>query len=161
MARELSALIFAVLALAGPLFGQETPPAGNPPGLRRPGQGPISPEFANVRRALEALTPEQRQRFIENFKRWSNLPPEEKKVLADREGMRRRKIAEEIDRAINGSGLTLDGERRALFAKRYSEERRKVEEQLHKELEEKREPLVKDLMARLKAEFSAQAAPAR
>ena len=163
MARKPCALIFATLAVATPAFGAEGPPAanqpGSPPGLRRPGQGPMSPEFGNVRRALEALTPEQRQRFIENFKRWSNLPPEEKKALADREGMRRKKIAEEIDRAIDESGLTLDGERRALFAKRYGEERRRVEEHLHKELEEKRQALVRDIMARLKVEFSVQADP--
>ena len=70
--------------------------------------------------------------------------------------MRRKKIAEEIERAIGESGLNLDGDRRALFAKRYGEERRKVEEQLRKELEEKRQPLVKDIVARLKAEFSAE-----
>ncbi|MEO7317936.1 MAG: hypothetical protein ABIZ56_02995, partial [Chthoniobacteraceae bacterium] len=112
-------------------------------------------------RALEALTPEQRQRFIENLKRWSNLPPEEKKALADREGFRRKKIAEEIDQAITDARLTLEGERRALFAKRYGEERRKVEEQLRREMEEKRQPLVKDIVARLKAEFSAGPATPR
>ena len=161
MARQSGALIFAVLAFAVSAFGEESTPTPKQPGPRRPGQGPMSPEFGNVRRALEALTPEQRQRFIENLKRWSNLPPEEKVALADREGIRRKKIAEEIESAISESGLTLEGERRALFAKRYGEERRKVELQLHKELEEKRQPLVKDIMVRLKAEFSAEAAPAR
>ena len=159
MARQSTALILATLALAATGFAQT--PAPPPLGPRRPGQGPMSPEFGNVRRALEALTPEQRQRFIENLKRWSNLPPEEKKALADREGVRRKKIAEEIERAIGESGLTLEGERRALFAKRYGEERRKVEEQLHKELEEKRQPLVKDIVTRLKAEFSAEAGQPR
>jgi 16S rRNA C967 or C1407 C5-methylase (RsmB/RsmF family) len=114
----------------------------------------MAPEFGNVRRALDALTPEQRQRFIENLKRWANLPPEEKKALADREGMHRRWMAENIDRAISETGLKLEGERRALFAKRYCEERRKVEQQLRKELEEKRQPLIKDILARLKTEFS-------
>jgi hypothetical protein len=40
------------------------------------------------------------------------------------------------------------------FAKRYGEERRKVEEQLRKEMEEKRKPLIKEVIARLKEEFS-------
>ena len=166
MARQSGALIFAALAFAFSAFGEESTPTPKPPGPplfgpRRPGQGPMSPEFGNVRRALEALTPEQRQRFIENLKRWSNLPPEEKVALADREGIRRKKIAEEIESAISESGLTLEGERRALFAKRYGEERRKVEQQLHKELEEKRQPLVKDILVRLKAEFSAEATSPR
>ena len=80
---------------------------------------------------------------------------------ADREGFRRKKIAEEIDHAIGETGLNLEGERRALFARRYGEERRKVEEQLRKELEEKRQPLLKDIIARLKAEFSAEPAAPR
>ncbi len=163
MARQSCALIFAVIGLAASAFAQDAPaetkqPSPPPLGVRRPGQGP---EFGNVRRALEALTPEQRQRFIENLKRWSNLPPEEKKALADRDGLRRKKIAEEIDRALSDSGLKLEGERRAAFAKRYGEERRKVEEQLRKELEEKRQPLLKDIVARLKTEFSAEATAPR
>ena len=158
MARQLSLLIFATLVWVSSAFAQEPPGEAKQPDsptqtVRRPGRGP---ELGNVRRAFDALTPEQRQRFIENLKRWSNLSPEEKKSLADRDGLRRKKIAEEIDRAISDSGLKLDGERRSLFAKRYGEERRKVEEQLRKELEEKRRPLVEEIIARLKAEFSAE-----
>ena len=162
MARQFGALILAAVALSASLSAEENPPASKQPetpppfGLRRPGQGPLAPEFGNVRRALEALTPEQRQRFVENLKRWANLPPEEKKALADRDGFRRKRMAEEIDRAVAETGLNLEGERRALFAKRYDEERRKVEEQLRKELEEKRQPLIKDIVAQLKAEFSAE-----
>ena len=166
MAGQLRALILAGVGLAGMAIAQDAPKPDKPseresPALRRPGGGPFVPEFGNVRRALEALTPEQRQRFIENLKRWSTLPPEEKKALADREGFRRKKIAEEIDLAIGNTGLTLEGERRAHFARRYAEERRKVEEQLRKELEEKREPLLKDILARLKAEFSTETAAPR
>ena len=161
MARQLRALILAAAGCAGVLHAQENPPPAKPPeptspAPRRPGQGPLAPEFGNVRRALEALTPEQRQRFVENLKRWSNLAPEEKKALADRDGVRRKKMADEIEAAISDAGLTLEGERRVLFAKRYAEERRKVEEQLRRELEEKRGPLLKELQSRLKAEFSAE-----
>lgn len=166
MARQLRALILAVVGCAGVVVAQDAPPPAKPPDVaspapRRPGQGPMIGEFGNVRRALEALTPEQRQRFIENLKRWSNLPPEEKKALADREGFRRQKMAEEIDRVLGEAGLTLDGERRARFAKRYGEERRKVEEQLRRELEEKRRPLLNEIVARLKAEFSSEATAPR
>ena len=166
MARQLRALILAGLGCAGAVLAQDSPrpektPEAASPAPRRPGAGPLGQEFGNVRRALEALTPEQRQRFIENLKRWSNLPPEEKKALADRDGFRRKKMAEEIDAAVSDTGLTLEGERRALFAKRYVEERRKLEGQLRKELEEKRRPLLKELATRLKAEFSAETAAPR
>jgi hypothetical protein len=177
MARRSNLLAaLAVLLSAAVVLGEDPKPAASPDqkprgkrgeeaptGPRRPNAGPMSPEFQNARRALEALTPEQRQRFIENFKRWSNLPPEEKKVLADRESIRRKKIAEEVNQALAESGLDLTGERRMFFAKRYGEERRKIEEQLRKEMEEKRKPLIKEVIARLKEEFSTAplAVPAR
>ena len=166
MARQLGALILAAAGYAGAVIAQDAPrpdkpPEAGSPALRRPGAGAMAPEFGNVRRALEALTPEQRQRFVENLKRWSNLPPEEKKALADRDGFRRKKMTEDIDAAIGNAGLALEGERRALFAKRYVDERRKLEEQLRKELEEKRQPLLKELTARLKAEFSADSTAPR
>lgn len=121
----------------------------------------MSPEFENIRKALEALTPEQRARFQQNFTKWANLSPEEKKALRDREEMRRKKIAEEIDNAIREAGLNLDKEHRTQFVKRYAEERRKVEEQLRKEMEEKRQPMLKEIQKRLKEEFSAPALTAQ
>jgi hypothetical protein len=150
MARQFRIVTLVALAVA-----TVTATAQNPtPLARQPGQG--SPEFGNVRRALEAMTPEQRQRFIENFKRWANLPPEQRKALADRDAVRRQKIAEEIDKAIAETGLTLEPARRAQFARRYNEERRKIEEQLRKEMEAKRQPLVKEMIGRLKDEFAAK-----
>jgi hypothetical protein len=69
-------------------------------------------------------------------------------------------MLEEIDVAIKETGLNLDKERRTQFAKRYAEERRKLEEQLRRETEEKRRPLVKEIVGRLKTEFSAPGADA-
>jgi hypothetical protein len=113
-----------------------------------------SPEFENVRKAIDALTPEQRKRFQENFWRWANLSPEEKKALRDREEVRKKFMEQDVETAIQESGLQLDGDRRAQFIQRYGEERRKIEEQLRKESMEKRKPLVKEMIARLKSEFS-------
>ena len=167
MRRLLLACVPLVIAL--PAAWAQTPPEspsspppkrpgwfGGPRGeMHRPeGGGPDGEKFENVRKAIEALTPEQRKRFQENFLRWSNLSPEEKKALADREIFRRKKIAEDIDAALKEAGLELDAERRELFARRYGEERHKIEEQLRKELDDKRRPLLKEVIARLKAEFS-------
>ncbi len=170
MRRSLPALI--LLAAALPVAPAQTPseaPSSPPPKrpgwfgggrgeMRRPdGGGPDAEKFENVRKAVEALTPEQRKRFQENFLRWSNLSPEEKKSLADREIFRRKRVAEEIDAALHDAGLELDAQRRELFARRYGEERHRIEEQLHKELDEKRQPLLKEVVAKLKTEFSASA----
>lgn len=143
------------------------PPGGTPPQKRHGWFGGSGGErhhpkggsedfekFHNVRKAIEALTPEQRKRFQENFQRWSKMSPEEKKALSDRDTFRRKKIAEDIDAALKEAGLELDPARRELFAKRYGEERHRIEEQLRKEMDEKRRPLLKEVIAKLKAEFA-------
>ena len=126
--------------------------AGHPPD-----GGPKGPAYENVRKAIDALTPEQKKRFQENFLRWANLSPEEKKALRDREEVRKKVVEQESEAAIQESGLQLDGERRELFIKRYGEGRRLIEEQLRKEMNEKRKPLVHELVGRLRNEFASDA----
>jgi len=121
-------------------------------------EGPLPQTRFVLRKALEALTPEQRKRFQENFMRWSNLSPEEKKALRDREEMRKKMMEQETETALQESGLQLEGERREQFIKRYGEGRRAIEEQLHKEMNEKRKPLVHELISRLRNEFAGESA---
>jgi len=172
------ATIFAAcatgIALLSSALAQTTPNPAAPPGAATPATPPATPEerppkapkfaravespaFDNVRKALDALTPAQRKRFQENFMRWSNLSPEEKKALRDREELRKTVVAQEVDTALKDSGLELDPERREQFVQRYGEERRKIEEQLRKEAAEKRKPLLREMVARLKEEFSTPA----
>jgi hypothetical protein len=154
----------AMLSLGGAVaYAADPPKDENAAPAEKAGKrrGKMSPEFENVRKAIDALTPEQRKRFQENFVRWSNMSPEAKKALRDREEFRRKKMAEDVEAAIQELGVDLDKERREQFAKRYVEERRKIEVQIRREMEEKRRPLVKDLVARLKQEFaSSTTAPA-
>ncbi len=167
MARSLRSLILlSALAMLGVQGFAEPPPAAKPASdpadkkRRKEQEATPSPEFENVRKALDALTPEQRKRFQENFWRWANLSPEEKKALRDREDIRKKVMEQDVQVAIQESGLQLEGERKEQFVKRYTEERKKIEEELRKETMEKRKPLVKDMIARLKAEFSGAVAPA-
>lgn len=162
---------FALLAAAGTTLAQTATPAptttpapqtpkkegkaGNwLPGGHLAETGPNGPAYENVRKAIEALTPEQRKRFQENMIRWMSLSPEEKKALRDREEVRKKLIEQETETAIQESGLQLDGERREMFIKRYSEGRRAIEEQLRKEMNEKRKPMVHELVSRLRSEFA-------
>ncbi len=127
------------------------------PSQKSPGHG----EFDDARRrAFERLSPEERERFRANFERWKNLPPEERRALRDGEQFRRQKIEREIDEALKTSGLQLDADRRQVFALRYTQERRKIEEQIRKEIEQKRKPLLEAVVARLKTEFSSASSPA-
>lgn len=109
----------------------------------------------NVRRAIEALSPEQRKRFEENFSKWANLSPEEKKSLRHRDEMRQSRMAQDIDEAMQKAGLTLSGAQKEQFAQRYAEERRKLEEELRKEMDEKRQPRLDAIVGQLAKEFTA------
>ncbi len=173
MAGQMRIGFVATLVLAGTLanalaqIAAPTPAVSPKEGKRpawfagRPAEGaPIGPAFDNVRRALEALTPEQRKRFADNLVRWANLSPEEKKALRDKEEVRKKLVEQETDAAIQESGLQLEGDRREQFIKRYGEGRRLIEEQLRKEMGEKRKPLVRELVNRLRTEFATEGTPA-
>ena len=170
MARQFRLLIASALALAHPAFGQ-TPEAQKPetpvpassaeatgtkpePGNVRPKRA-LSPDFDNVRKAIDALTPEQHKRFQENFKRWNDLPPGDKKLLREREEFRKSKMATDLDAAIRATGLDFTKEQREQFVNRYTEERRKLEQQIQKEFDERRKQRVKELLEKLKSEFTA------
>lgn len=174
MDRKLTPLLGALLLAASALIEAPaqtpaeapatgtTPPPRHPrtPGERHHHPGRAAEDFEkfnNVRKAIDALTPEQRKRFQENFQRWINLSPEQKTALSERETFRRRKIAEDIDAAIKEAGLELDPARRERFAKRYWEERQRIEEQLRKDMDEKRRPLLQEIIAKLKSEFASDA----
>lgn len=166
MARPDCLLIPALaLFLACPLSAQEATPqeANREPEQRQDGdkgkrhhegKRKMSPEMQNVRRAIEALNPEQRKRFEENFSKWANLPAEEKKSLRHREEMRRKRMSEDIDEAVKKSGLTLTETQRQQFAQRYADERRKLEEELRKEMDEKRQPRLDVIVGKLAKEFA-------
>ena len=110
-------------------------------------------EFA--RKLFDRLTPEEREKFKENFERWKALPPEERQALLMHEKMHREKMEQEIGEAIKTSGLQLDKDRREVYVLRYTQERRKIEERIRREMDEKRRPLLKEMTERLKTEFSA------
>ena len=100
------------------------------------------------------LTPEQKERFREKMEQWKALHPEEREALMLREKMRRERIKLEVEEVLKTSGLQLDKDRQEMFILRYTQERHKIEEQLRKELEEKRRPLLKEMTNRLTTEFS-------
>lgn len=133
-------------------------PGASPYALRRKvaagSPGPAIAAKETLRQTFESLTPEQRERFKENLLRWTNMTPEEKKALRDQSELRRTKMAEETDKAVKESGLTLTPEQREQFAHRYTEGRRLMEEKFRRETEEKRKPAVRELVTRLREEFS-------
>ena len=120
---------------------------------QRTGSNKPGPDTEEAKKFLDHLPPEQREKFRENFHRWQNMPSEEREALRLREEIRQRQLREEVEKLLKESGMQLDPNRRDQFTRRYSQERRQIEEKLQKEMAEKRAPLVKELAGRMKAEF--------
>jgi len=87
------------------------------------------------------------------------MSPEEQELFRDRELFRREKIAQEIQEAITKSNLHLDNDQREVYALRYTQERRKIEEVLRKQTDKQRETMVTEMLTRLKGEFSSPPPP--
>jgi len=87
------------------------------------------------------------------------MSPEERELFRDRELFRREKIAQEIQDSLNKTGLKLDSDQRDVFALRYTQERRKIEEALHKEMDHERQIRVNAMLDRLKIEFTPTPTP--
>ena len=110
---------------------------------------------------MQTMTPEQRQKFRQNLERWKKLPPEQQAELRKNEEFRRKRILGEINDAIRHSGLNLDNDQRQLFTFKYAQERRTIEENLRKEMEDKRHVAVDDMVKQLVAEFRMMPGPLR
>jgi len=102
---------------------------------------------------MSTMTPEQRQKFLQNLERWKKLPPEQQAELRRTEEFRQKRILGEINEAIALSGLKLDQDGRQVFAFRYAQERRTIEDSLRKEMEDKRHKAVDNLIKQLVTEF--------
>lgn len=116
--------------------------------------------FELLRKAFEQLSAEQQERILQNLHRWQDLSQDEREVLRQRERVQRQKQEASITEAYQKSGLQLNEEQRAQFRKRYLQERRRLEEQLVHEMQEKRQIGNAAIIESLKKEFSNPKAPA-
>ena len=87
--------------------------------------------------------------FRKNFKMWEKFSPEERAYLRRREDFARQRTNQEIDDAIQKTGLTLTAEQRQQFAFRYMTERHNIEEQLRKKITDMRKPMVDQMIQTL------------
>jgi flagellar biosynthesis GTPase FlhF len=112
--------------------------------------------FEVLRKAFDQLSAEQQERIVQNLHRWQDLSQDEKEVLRQRERVQRQKLEASISEAYQKSGLQLNDEQRAQFRKRYLLERRRLEEQIVHDEQEKRQVGNAAIIEMLKKEFSAQ-----
>jgi hypothetical protein len=119
-----------------------------------------SGRFELLRKAFDQLSPEQQERILQNLRRWQDLSADEREVLRQRERVQKQKQEASINEAYLKSGLQLNEEQRATFRKRYLQERRRLEEQLLHEIQEKRQIGNTAIIDSLRKEFSATKASA-
>jgi hypothetical protein len=147
MARFFGALILALVA-GGALADTPTP---QPSATTQPAS---SARIEEIRKSIEQLPPEQQEKVLKNLHRWQSLSPEERDYLRQQERVRIQKQEESVTEAYQKSGLHLTEAQRIQFRKRYVEERRKLEEELAKESQERRTAGNTTIIEQLKKEFS-------
>jgi hypothetical protein len=121
------------------------------PGPRRGFFNRPRPQFKNPPPNVQRfqLSPEDRQTFQKNAERWLQMTPEQRKVMREREKMRRERFRTEAETVLRDSGLRLDEKKRDLFQERYLQERQRIDRELRQEYENKRQ----QQLERLKKEF--------
>jgi hypothetical protein len=146
------ALIFLGFAIA---TGESQVASASPSSPSAPAgsASPASSRFELLRKAFDQLSPEQQERILQNLRRWQDLSADEREVLRQRERVQRQKQEASINEAYLKSGLQLNEEQRAVFRKRYLQERRRLEEQLVREIQEKRQNGIATIIDSLKKEF--------
>ena len=143
------------MVVAGECRAQGQGSSAPPRGMGQ-GRGRMEGDFRPMRERMSELSPEDRQRFEKNAQRWMQMSPQERAMLRERENIRRERVKREVEDALRGSGLALDAAKREQFQVRYMQERRKLEQALHQEIEEKREQQLAPIVERLKKEFQSQ-----
>ena len=113
-----------------------------------------SARFELLRKAFDQLSPEQQERILQNLRRWQDLSTDEREVLRQRERVQKQKQEASINEAYVKSGLQLNEEQRSMFRRRYLQERRRLEEQLVREIQEKRQIGNTAIIDSLKKEFT-------
>jgi hypothetical protein len=157
MVRFFVALILAGFAVAesqAQVASSSPSSAAVPQTTPAPSTSTSAGRFELLRKAFEQFSPEQQERILQNLHRWQDLSQDEREVLRQRERVQRQKQEASINEAYQKSGLQLSDEQRAQFHKRYLQERRRLEEQLVHDMQEKRQIGNAAIIEMLKKEFS-------
>jgi hypothetical protein len=163
MVRFFAALILAGFAVAesqAQVASSSPSSSAVPQTTPSPSTSTSAGRFELLRKAFEQLSAEQQERILQNLHRWQDLSQDEREVLRQRERVQRQKLEASINEAYQKSGLQLNDEQRAQFHKRYLQERRRLEEQLVHDMQEKRQIGNAAIIEMLKKEFSNPKQPA-
>ncbi len=110
--------------------------------------------FLRFKKKLDTMSPEERKHFQDNWKRWREMGEGERRDWQKRAMEERARLKQNVADAIARIGLQLDDDQREVFALRYHQERRKLEQGLCEEMKKKREAGIEEMLSKLKTEFS-------
>lgn len=108
----------------------------------------------HLRQKVNAMAPADRDRFLKNMQRWTDLAPEERKRVKDVGNRDFKRMRVDMDRLADSLGLARESEARKEFEARYREERRDLERGILEQMRAIRKPLLDAMNASLKEEFS-------
>ena len=148
--REIAGPCLFVFWLCGTLQAQDAPKPQPPAATSAPAASRKEPD--PLVQLVRSLTPEQKTRLIESIKTWQELTPEVKQALRTRETTLKKALTDEIDTALEGTEISQ--EQKAVFEKRYKEERRKLDQSLRAELDTRRKAALQEIIGKIKADLS-------
>jgi hypothetical protein len=111
----------------------------------------------HLRQKVNAMAPADRDRFLKNMQRWTELSPEERKRVKDVGNRQVKRMRDDMDRLADSLGLARESEARKEFEARYREERRDLERGILEQMRAIRKPLLDAMNASLKEEFLGKA----
>jgi len=126
------------------------------PGIDQARPTQPSQSMAPARERWRKMSPDDRRRLRSNAERWQHMGAEERKAFREQQEWRQMRLKRDAENAMRDSGLQLEADRRALFERRYIEERRRIDQELRRELREKRQRELAPVVEKLKKELDEQ-----
>ena len=159
MDRFLFRIAFALLlAAAIPARAQTPSPSASPETTPDDPKTPATSKVEEARRRFQQMTPEQRLKLQDNLQKWKGLSNEERQALRFQLKMRTDHLEKSASWLEKKNGWKLSPESHQKLLERLDEERKRIEDTLRKEEDEKRRPMTKKMMDALEAEFAPIAA---
>ncbi len=111
-----------------------------------------------MRESFEKMPKEQRERLFDKFSRWQQMPADEQAHLRFMQEEREKRTRQAMEDTIQASGLKFDDAQKQKFMEIYKRERRNLEEELRKEMDQRRQERLPGLQKRVLDTYQKEAA---
>ena len=118
-----------------------------------------NPKFRVIRERFEHVPPEERREAMEKFRNWQKLPGDEQAHFRFMQDEREKRLRQAVDDTLRSSGLKLDDAQRQRITEIYKRERRKLEEELRAEMDQRRQERLPELQKAVLDAFQKETMP--